>query len=379
MGPHLEGVDKTCSRLFYCALPQAPPLCSHLVNKELGSNVCSNVNEMDQRSNSLVLLRSQLTQLERQGSSIHFRWMGGNYRTHYTVMLVSKNATKYSVLHYTYASMGFCRFQTSLTGVCEEAVKAARVDMYGCVPPGSSSAGLIIRTDRWRWLMLIAVFDFYCIKVSTDTCSSRLWQRSCIKNWVGGDNNRNILKGFLLWKSANWYFIIFLWLEKELYREKNSFLLNHTFLLMILMPFEFISENNPGVICSCAASTVFLIWHQICHCRLILQPCPEYRWWIGPLGVMTRNTTGEQNMKNRLGAAVGWIRRTKPRVSLLHCGDGGFLLAHVNGTSPPFIKAQPVTVLRLLPPCVWQPLHNLPTCHQLTGHLERQMSTDAIR
>lgn len=88
-------------------------------------------------------------------------------------------------------------------------------------------------------------------------------------------------------------------------REKNMLSPKPHFLKHI----EFISQNNPGVICSGAASTGFLIWHQMCHCRLISQPCPEYRWWIGPLGVMTRNTTGEQNMKNRLHAAVGWISK----------------------------------------------------------------------
>lgn len=100
------------------------------------------------------------------------------------------------------------------------------------------------------------------------------------------------------------------------------------------MSFEFISQNDQGVICSCAASTVFLIWQQICHYRLISQLCPEFRWGIGLPGLMTRNTTGEQNMKNGLSAAVGWIWRIKLCVCLLHRWDEGFLLVHASGNNP---------------------------------------------
>lgn len=130
-----------------------------------------------------VILWGQSTHLERRGSSLHFRRMGGNYRTHYRRACEQEC---YQAFCDTVASVGFCRFQTSLTGVCEGAVKAACVDVYGCVPPGSSSAGLIIRSDRWRGLMLIGVFDYYCIKVSTDTCSSRHGNGAAQQaEWVG--------------------------------------------------------------------------------------------------------------------------------------------------------------------------------------------------
>lgn len=105
--------------------------------------------------------------------------------------------------------------RTSLTQVCDEAVKAARIDVYGCVPSGSSSSGLIIRNDRWRLLMLIGAFDFYCIKVSTDTCSLGA-------EWVGTKTEK-FQRDFPFQRVSG---LIFHLLENELYclsRKEHAF------------------------------------------------------------------------------------------------------------------------------------------------------------
>lgn len=66
-------------------------------------------------------------------------------------------------------------------------------------------------------------------------------------------------------------------------------------------------------------------------------------------------------------------------VCLLHRYDGGFLLAHAHGTSATaHLSAGRGRALSASSP-VRQPLRTLPAHHQLTGHLEGWMSTDAIR
>lgn len=210
MGPHLEGVDKTCSHLFYCALPWPPPPL--LVNKELGSNVCSNVNGTAQGSNGLC---DTVKPINPTGPSeiipacpVYFRRMDGNHNQN---SLLSRLWARMQHVRFRWALQVLNR--TSLTQVCEEAVKAARIDVYGCVPSGSSSAGLIIRTDRWRLLMLIGAFDFYCVKVSTDTCSHGA-------EWVETKTEKSFreISHFEEW--LDWL------MENELYclsRKKNAF------------------------------------------------------------------------------------------------------------------------------------------------------------
>lgn len=117
-----------------------------------------------------VILWGQSAQLERRGSSLHFRWMGWKLQNSLLSCLWAR--VQPSFLCYS-SFRGVLQVSNQPDRSLWRSCKSSPCWCVWMCSPGSSSAGLIIRADRWRWLTSIGVFDYYCIKVPTDTCSSR--------------------------------------------------------------------------------------------------------------------------------------------------------------------------------------------------------------
>lgn len=156
---------KSCSQLFYCTFTLAH------CQQRVGIWYLVECPKTGQRSNGLRDATSPQPECQESSLFVQFKFILDGF-----------NVTVHICLYRFLQVLN----QTSLTRVCEEAVKAAGIDVLGCVPSGSSSAGLIIRPGRRMLLMVIGVFYFYCIKVSIDSWSSHAngvyTKRVCGKN-----------------------------------------------------------------------------------------------------------------------------------------------------------------------------------------------------